>query len=156
MWDMTTKPPCSQWSMWIGPEVEIPGGAYKGVRTLFVRRATLAQIESAIQEHKPLRVWFCEEFTDWDTIRTIATHPRRTELGYTPNQFISKAAFLEDFNCAAQSVCDVAKLHVKLKGLNFKYGDCIHAGPAFSDECFTVGEGLKVEPSLYVNDMRLL
>ena len=143
------KPPCSEWNIWKGPEVE--GTKSKGVQTLFIR--SLAQF-SAISadadfgffrsKSKCSRVWFCKEFTDWKKVKAIAKHFDEVCIEVEPKCYDSIPASLRK----------KARIYLKVD-TQLKAGDFICVGPAFSDESFEIGTGATVKPDDYAKDTRI-
>jgi hypothetical protein len=63
-WFKSKNPPCSQWNVWIGDEVE--GTISLGVKTIFVRDLKHSSLEKLKQQFPGInRIWFCDEFRDW-------------------------------------------------------------------------------------------
>ena len=136
-----TPPPCSTWSVWLGPEVE--GQTDLGERTLFVRKASLARVEELVAAYSPsvTRVWVCKEFACWSAIRRlkaafgkVVIEVDRHTVGAMPKELF-----------------DGCQLYYKLP-VELKQGDYVCVGPAFSDESFRVGRGDQVDPAMYRRD----
>lgn len=149
-----TKPPCSEWSIWVGKEIE--GNTELGVTTLFIRAIPSVSADptkdfsfmTKLGESEITRVWFCKEFTNWALLEAIARHFKSVCIEVTPERLI----------CIPQRFRERYQIYVKVSfgRLNLKKGDVICVGPAFADEAFTIGEGAKVQPDLYLNDLKIL
>lgn len=134
------KPPCADWHVWVGPEVE--GSVDLGKRTLFVRhcRYWKQYVDASIG-----RVWFCCEFDDWNQVReAIAEFPGSVclEVNSRTVERIPK------------DVMKNVRAYYKLDP-GLKPGDFVCVGPAFSDEAFQLGSGRTVRPENYLADRRL-
>jgi hypothetical protein len=147
-------PPCSTWSIWVGKEIE--GTTDIGVSTLFIRRipesqckperdfSFMAGLGGGIK-----RVWFCKEFMNWPVMEAIAKHFEHCCIEATPVSYVA----------IPKRIRDRFQVYIKVSfghGLNLKPGDVVCVGPAFADEAFTIGQGAKVEPNLYLNDIKIL
>lgn len=148
----TQNPPCAQWSVWIGKEIE--GTSCIGQETLFVRALkgvtalNAGALKSTLTRNGRIeRVWFCKEFSDWDTLRAIAKMFKHVCIEATPKTYETLPS---EFRTESKY-----RIYLKVS-MSLKPGDFICVGPAFSDESFEVGTGTKVNPSQYNNDTRIL
>ena len=152
---MTNKPPCSGWKIWIGEEIE--GSHDIGEKTLFIRALTKdVKPTSDLSFMKKVgadRVWLCKELlvwaansTHWATIRKITSMFPKVCLETTP-------AF---YTCIPEDIRKASRVYVKIDNIELKPGDQVCVGPAFSDEAFEIGKGVKVNPSAYLNDKKIL
>lgn len=150
-----TKPPCSTWKVWLGAEIE--GSHDIGEKTLFIRElpkdTKLSSDLSFMKKAGAQRVWFCKELlvwaantTNWPIIRKIMDLFPKVCLETVP-------AF---HTCIPKDIRDKARVYLKIDNVELKPGDQICVGPAFSDEAFESGKGVKVNPSAYLNDRKLL
>jgi hypothetical protein len=155
------KPPCSEWKIWKGPEIEGTEGV--GIATLFIR--SLSDFEGLTpesdfslfaQKSGCKRVWFCKEFylsepTDtngkfiaWKLIEAIGQHFEEMCLEVEP----------QSIQCVPKSIRAKARIYVKVN-VELKPGDFICVGPAFNDESFKIGTGAKVTPEQYLQDIKI-
>lgn len=155
------KPPCAEWRIWKGPEVE--GTRSVGVSTLFIRSlqdfsgATPTVDWSFLKKSGCERVWFCKEFyrsepTDdqgnfiaWGLVRAIGKHFSEICLEVEPKDYCS----------IPKDIKASATIYLKVLDVELKKGDFICVGPAFADEAFQIGTGAKVTPEVYLNDVRI-
>lgn len=145
------KPPCANWSVWVGPEVE--GSSGLGERTLFIRQLPAewaltidSDLKQLRKRSNSTRVWFCKEFLNWPMLEAIAAHyePGNVCIEVEPNCFESlPRRFRQNY-----------RIYVKLD-LPLKPGDHVCVGPAFSDESFEMGHGSKVLPEQYLKDIKI-
>lgn len=149
---MINKPPCADWSLWVGEEIEGSEATGKGIKTLFVR--SLAAFPSLLLPDSDLsilrtksnctRVWFCKEFEQWALMLRIAELFQEACLEVEPKRYSS----------VPMKVRKKCRVFIKV-GIELKPGDVICVGPAFADESFTIGTGNKVTPEQYGNDKRI-
>jgi hypothetical protein len=156
------KPPCSDWSVWKGPEIEGTKGV--GVATLFIRSLASFKIESGkdwqwirTKSNCP-RVWFCKEFFTksikgpngeflaWDFIRAIGKHFDEVCLEVEPQHLPG----------VPRDIKKMARLYLKINVEQLKSGDFVCVGPTFSDEAFEIGTGARVKPEEYLNDKKIV
>jgi hypothetical protein len=143
------KPPCANWSLWKGPEVEGTNGL--GVSTLFIRSLAKFNVgpedDLSFLSHKSLcsRVWFCKEFTDWEMIRAISKFFDQVCIEVLP----------KNFDAVPKDIRESATIYLKVS-TPLKNGDFVCVGPAFSDEAFEIGTGAKVNPEKYLGDTQIV
>ncbi len=146
------KPPCADWSIWVGGEVE--GSSDLGATTLFIRalNSTPEEFEQLSKDLVPrltkkgtiTRVWFCKEFQNWPLIRVIAKHFKTVCLEVTPKGYDNLPRdFKTDYT-----------IYLKVPFM-LKKGDHICVGAAFQDEAFQIGTGNRVSPEQYLNDVKV-
>lgn len=142
----TKLPPCSEWSLWLGEEIE--GHSQLGTVTLFVRRIpysiTLDYFKDAAKQGIT-RVWFCKEFNDWPCLLAIAR--------LFPYRCLEATMF--SLTAIPESVRSQVRLYLKVP-VQLRAGDHVCVGPAFADESFEIGTGKKVAPSEYEKDKLIL
>jgi hypothetical protein len=145
---MKAKPPCAEWSMWLGPEIE--GTASRGVQTLFIRSLSAYSglkitDDLSFLARKANRVWFCKEFTNWVLMQAIAKHFQEVCVEVEPKCFENIPLVIRQR----------ARIYLKV-AVPLKPGDHICVGPAFEDESFAIGQGIKVDPKDYYADRRII
>lgn len=142
----TKLPPCSEWNLWLGEEIE--GHSQLGTVTLFVRKIppgiTLKYFEDTA-EQGITRIWFCKEFTDWENLIAIAEKFSHRCLEVTP----------ETLPLIPVAVRQWVRFYLKIPAQLWP-GDHVCVGPAFADEAFEIGKGKKVTPSEYEKDKFIL
>lgn len=156
------RPPCADWAVWKGPEIEGTKGV--GVATLFIRSLASFKLQPDadwkwIREKSACpRVWFCKEFFTqgikgedgtflaWDFIRAIGKHFDEVCLEVEPQHLPG----------VPRDVKKKARLYVKVNIEQLKAGDFICVGPTFADESFELGTGAKVNPEQYLQDIRIV
>ena len=164
------EPECGKWKVWLGREIE--GTTDLGEWTLFVREIPLGETFKSLWQKALIalpyanrgeivgkRIWFCEEFFHqpirWGFIYEAL------EAGFTKVclcfvfPFHSPALdwFIRSSPFPKESVQTYLKLSSDLKFL--KPGDHICIGDKFADESFCIGQGKKVTPADYRNDIRI-
>lgn len=150
--EVVSKPPCATWSVWIGSEIE--GTASRGVRTLFIRSLARFSSVSATDDwafirtqSKCSRVWFCKEFTQWSILRVIAKHFDEVCVEVEPQRLL----------CIPRNIRKMARLYLKVTlPEELKAGDHVCVGLPFADEAFEIGKGVKVNPSDYLKDVKIV
>lgn len=144
----TQTPPCADWKVWVGCEVE--GSSGLGEKTLFIRQLTVANplttdFSFLTKGGTISRVWFCKEFTDWRTLRAIRRLFSETCVEVTPKT-------IENVPKDIRNEC---RLYLKVN-VSLKKGDYVCVGPPFSDESFEMGTGHSVKETDYLKDQKLL
>lgn len=132
------KPNCSTWSIWEGLELE--GNVDIGVKTLFIRNCSKEDITKHCKNYT--RIWFCEEFKNWELIRYCKT--------LCPN--INLAVYYEDMKDLPVDIFDMCRLYVKLN-LQLKHGDQLGVGKDFRQEFFVIDNGIKIDNTIYHKDV---
>ena len=134
------KPPCADWGLWHGPEVE--GEIARGVQTLFVRRGdemTIRYVAAGFE-----RVWFCHEYDDWEVVRFLVDEGKSVCLETN----------FETWPFVPDDIKKRARIYFKT-GLVLKTGDHLAVGEAFSEEQFCVGTGVVSSTNDYLEDVNL-
>ena len=142
----TKLPPCSEWGLWLGEEIE--GHTERGVTTLFVRQLPEGFPLSYFEDSADLgitRIWFCQEFNDWEMLEAIAPLFKTRCLESTPELLVHLRPAIREL------VTVYLKIPVVLRP-----GDHVCVGPAFADESFEIGTGRRVTPSEYEKDKLIL
>lgn len=141
----TDAPPCAKWKVWLGKEIE---GTYDlGEETLFIRNLTgMTFVEARDTCPHVKRVWFCKEFITTDNFNIMCA---------ALEQFESVCVEVDQWTIMPQIIWDRARIYYKV-AVPLKTGDQVCVGNAFSDESFEVGEGRKVDPSMYLQDEQIL
>jgi hypothetical protein len=150
------RPPCSSWSVWAGREIE--GTQELGVPTLFIRRldrSTAKSIKRLIV-YKQLyphlnRVWFCQEFWASGDCRVNSVIRKAFELYLS----VCIETNAQKFPTLPDDIKEKARIYYKIPH-QLKPGDQICVGPAYKDEAFEIGAGIKVAPGDYTQDVRLV
>jgi len=165
------KPPCSDWGIWEGSEIE--GLTQIGVKTLFVRRLPTGLLLSVlvgklqIKGMKYDRIWFCKEFVP-PHITNYNSWLSGLELLFSYNPRLKVAIEVDSIEVAAiasrlrrdleESIyyCQDNKVSLYYKigawvDLDAP-GDHVCVGQAFNDRAFVVKDGVKVTPDLYLSD----
>jgi hypothetical protein len=142
------KPPCADWGLWIGAEIE--GAADLGERTLFVRFLPAGTTGEYLRERtKAERVWFCKEFTDWHRLRKIAEAFDSAK--------VCIEVMLNRYNSLPSDFRQRFRIYVKIPELHgMKLGDHVCIGLPFQDEAFQIGNGKTVKASEYKSDIKIL
>lgn len=135
----THFPPCANWNVWAGKEIE--GHTSIGRETLFVRRLTKPIKNFYFLGFK--RVWFCHEFTDWDTV--LHAFSKFEEVCVEVNVYGRRPP---------RRILEKAIIYWKLP-IDMKRFDHICVGKLFADESFMIGTGNKVNASKYCGDRRI-
>lgn len=143
------QPSCAKWKLWVGREIE--GRIQLGVKTLFVRDASMSEIEKAIEKYQLRRVWFCFEFMQPGKMYTIFRLCSR----HAKISFVAEMKYETMSTLAHYSLREHLQVYLKLPELDLRPGDHICVGPAFSDEALLIGTGHKVKPELYEEDIRI-
>jgi hypothetical protein len=134
------KPPCAEWSIWEGPEVEGESNAPDlGARTLFVRRATADVLLPLFALYN--RVWFCVEFEDWDVVYVALNKGLKVCVEVD-------ACTWPDM---PDNIKQQAKIYYKVRA-ELKEGDVVSAGASFSEEHWAVGSGARNVVQDYTKD----
>lgn len=146
------KPPCADWGIWLGPEVE--GTSEIGEQTLFIRKLSCTAEEFRAQQSDLVpsltrrgvvrRVWFCKEFTSWPLIRLIAPHFKTVCLEVSAKGYDNLP---RDFRTSYT-------IYLKLPFM-LKKGDHVCVGADYQDEAFCIGTGAIVSPESYLNDKKV-
>lgn len=159
------QPECSNWNVWVGKEIE--GETSRGQMTLFVRELPSAHNFKTLRSKAlaaypvedrgmPLRrIWFCEEFIatcpNWNFIECAV------EAGFTePCVCVTYPFPSPSVSWFVRTLAGKAAVYLKLSDLNFlSAGDHVCIGKKFADEAFALGQGRKVVPEDYRNDIRI-
>lgn len=161
---MSTKPPCAEWDIWTGPEIE--GTTDLGEKTVFIRRLRQVGITEKTdfsfipRSMKANRLWLCKEFlhdcmTDetrgWGVVRRLASYfaPQKVCLEVTPATLVTLPADLRKKHRLYLKVILPAE-----HGL--KDDDFVCVGPAYEDAAFVYGQGARVKPEQYLGDIKIL
>lgn len=151
---MNDNPPCSKWSVWLGPEIE--GLNQIGTRTLFVRKGDVIEslARAADMGYGQIkRIWLCKEY--------LMSHAREdllTLMGRIQSRNIMTSVAVEvpahrfhEYDYLRPFV----RFYIKLDIRGVERGDHVCVGPAFNDEAFALSQGLgnKVTPDQYLNDV---
>lgn len=152
----STPPPCSEWRVWTGPEVE--GATDVGVDTLFVRETS--NLEELLIKHKPRRVWLCKEYLaacKGDAVREETLAQCIAALHLLGGLIVCvEVTYFSAFYWKKLSKFSNVRFYVKLPGLSFlKAGDHVCVGAAFNDEIFPIGTGQRMDASAYLKDVPL-
>lgn len=143
-----TIPPCANWNIWLGPEVEGQDNEALGKKTLFVRQGDpYPYVTKTGSRFNPsiVRIWFCKEFKDMVVVQDLANFfPVTLEVSLS-TWYLLKKSVMEN-----ERITLFFKLPISLR-----QGDHICVGPAFSDESFKIGTGSKVSVQDYLKDRRL-
>jgi hypothetical protein len=142
------QPPCANWQLWVGAEIE--GASDLGERTIFVRFLPAGTTGEFLREKtKANRIWFCKEFTDWHRLRKIAE-------AFDPSK-VCIEVMLNRYNSLPSDFRQRFRIYVKVPELHgMKPGDHVCIGLPFQDEAFQVGNGKRVASSDYEKDIRIL
>ena len=144
---MSALPPCAKWGRWLGREVEGTSGV--GEWTLFVRdNDALANVHnvSAIMAYNPTRIWFCKEYTNYPMIEVALSSGLFKEVCVEATEATYK------YLPSAVKAC--ARIYLKVP-VELKVGDHLCVGPAFNDEAFCIGQGVKVCSADYAADVKV-
>lgn len=141
---MSNIPPCANWNLWIGPEIE--GYSQLGVLTLFVRNASYDDIE--YHSRTVDRIWFDTKFDDISVefIKKIKTLNKKIIFDLTLDKY---------YTLVQQNRFDILdeQLYLRINNISLKTGDHIKLGSEFHEEAFEIGTGKKSYPELYYNDI---
>lgn len=145
-------PECSKWQIWIGKEIE--GTTALGEETLFIRVLDISASDAKknpnlrdmlTKKGRIKRVWFCAEYHNWPLLREITKFFTTTCLEVTP----------ASLGCIPKDVVDTCIVYFKLN-VRLKVGDHICVGPPYQDEAFQIGQGQKVTPEQYAQDIKIV
>lgn len=144
---MNEKPPCAKWKAWLGNEIE--GQTHYKELTLFVRAGDVLTL---LDHHTGVnRVWLCKEFLFSHCEASLTILCRKLRLrGVTvavevPLSQFREYGYLRPF----------VNYYIKVELNALLPGDHICVGPAFSDEAFLIGTGVKVAPEQYLDDVEI-
>jgi hypothetical protein len=138
------KPPCSEWGIWEGPEIE--GHSQLGEMTLFVRRG---DFRPYLLQKKYKRVWICREFYNWALLSDVITNH------ITEGQIVAIEVTPNTIGGVPDWVFETLEVHYKW-AVNPKKGDHVCLGQPFHEYSFKIGdEKPSVNPTMYLNDKRL-
>lgn len=147
-------PPCSNWKLWIGKEVE--GRDHVGETTLFIRDLGNINFAEALQlaeksAGEPItRVWFCKEFLEyWQKIRY-----KVIRQALENSMIVCLEVPISGLGSIPEDVFEKVKIYYKIEAV-LKEGDHICIGHPFSDESFPIGSGFNVIPEEYLNDQQI-
>lgn len=155
---MIQKPPCADWKVWIGPEVE--GETQRGEPTLFVREATHYKLNDLLLIECPhiKRVWFCEEFVETPIAEFVVEHVLRTLLQVDVALSIeTKPDLIESWTTWRKSLPEALRKRISFYfrlRTDWNEGDHICVGPAYSDSIIKIPPA-SVSPIDYVKDVRI-
>jgi len=171
--EMTTElPACSKWKVWTGKEVE--GEHERGEPTLFVREFPpddlWAYIRGMCFRNGLLRVWVCEEFFDFSaeyipTRDSLYQHlvQRLSEIVERVSPYFGtvclcmRASMAESWPSGRIILPQGFRLYLKLslpaELLDERHTLCV--GPAYADSAFNLGQGIRVRPADYAEDIFL-
>jgi hypothetical protein len=141
------NPPCSNWRSWLGLEVE--GDRAIGVKTLFVRFGDVLKLLDANPD--VTRVWLCKEYTASHSEISLTVLCRKLRLRSIDIAVEVLAQYYREYLYLRPFV----NYYIKYDVPDLKNGDHICVGPAFNDEAFCIGQGKKVTPGDYANDIRI-
>jgi len=150
-----TRPPCADWALWTGPEVE--GRTDLGIETLFVRSVDCLQ--GVIDKYKPARVWLCKEY-----LAHIKANPGMedalkltlTELEKKGTHVCLELTYYSSFYWKSYRKFSNVHFYVKMPSLDFlRADDYVCVGKAFHDELFAIGTVPRLSPALYMKDVQL-
>ncbi len=153
------QPPCANWNVWIGREVE--GHISIDKSTLFIRRidfphqVNFKELKSRWAP-KINRVWFCKEFNDMDVINSATKYFKEVCVELTLSQLTQM------IDCNPREARSfyrkvLSKVFIYLKvGNVLKQGDHICVGNAFREESFVLNNGRRVTLKNYLGDKRIL
>ena len=147
---MSNKPPCADWQMWTGLEIE--GHSERGAVTLFVRGGNIFK---AIAENplckQVIRIWLCKEFLFGNSkeklisvCRTLSESGDYTIAVEVPLSQLAEYMYLRPY----------VYFYIKWE-THLRSGDHICIGEPFHDENFRIGDGMKMSPQPYMNDVRI-
>lgn len=136
--NINLTPPCYTWGIWEGYEIE--GNVDIGVKTLFIRKCSKDDILQYCKLYT--RVWFCEEFKNWELIR----------LSKTLCSNINLAVYYEDVKDVPVDIFNICRMYVKFN-LQLKQGDQLGVGENFNQEFFSIGTGIKIDKQIYFQDV---
>lgn len=142
------KPDCAHWNLWYGEEIE--GNEDLGVRTLFVRKANISEIEKALHDFQINRIWFCKEYAESSSHEAVVVLTRNPTVKAVTEVTVELLAKI------SVKLRRKSAFFLKLGELPLDNRDFIAVGPAFEDESFKLGEGYKVTPENYEKDIRIL
>lgn len=142
------KPKCADWNLWIGNEIE---GDYDiGHLTLFVREATMTEIEKAIANHDITRVWFCKEYIKNHMHSAGSLCGRHHKV-----KFVAEVTY-DMLNIVTKRIRRNAVFYLKLPELvRLQNDDYICVGLPYEDEALRLGSGNRVKPEDYEEDIWL-
>ena len=138
------KPPCSEWGIWEGPEIE--GHSQLGEMTLFVRRGNFLPI---LKNRNYKRVWFCREFCDWAALHELLDSPS------VDGSIFAIEVTPETLSNVPSWVFKHLEVHYKW-AVDPKKGDHICLGQPFNEFSFQLDTPkASVSPDMYLGDVRL-
>lgn len=146
------KPPCANWNVWKGAEVE--GVSELGAATLFIRRPS-PDLGTVFWQHSKgcKRVWLCKEY-----LKTRAKDELKADIAALRKYGMTVAVeiMLEDVWKYSYLAPTEAVVYVKIPNADWlRKGDHVCIGPAFSDEAFCIGSGASVTPDAYAKDIQI-
>lgn len=142
VFEMLEKPPCSQWSVWIGNEIE--GHSDLGEKTLFIRRDFGGSDFDLLDQVD--RVWFCKEYKDYNVIKAVRALGKKVCVEVVPGGIE---------NALPDDIHENATLYLKMNVKGLKNGDHICVGKPFEEESFMIGSGTKVTKDQYLADRKI-
>lgn len=143
----TSLPNCNNWKLWSGKEIE--GYTDIGVYTLFVRNASIEEIE---RNNSYERIWICSEHEDLSDyfIDFLESLNRKIIFDFT----YEKYQLLKQHGSLYK--IDKHQIYLRIDSLDLKFGDHVKIGKLFNEESFLIGSGKKVQESDYYEDINLL
>ncbi len=148
-------PPCARWEIWIGKEVE--GEREHGEETLFIRdlgHKTIAELFMLCKQRKIERVWFCEEFGNWEIVREALVYFKKVCVAM---RYPNCSPFRNPW--PPSDVAARVRLYLKVvipSQFFLKNEDQICVGRPYNEETFEWGSVKETSPSDYLNDERVL
>jgi hypothetical protein len=143
-----SKPPCADWILWIGKEIE--GHTDIGKWTMFARGGNvlneLARCDKPIQ-----RVWLCKEYLHGHAIPQILDLLSRCLDRNLHTAIEVPMAEVEEYRLLYNWAVPYIKWNIELP-----VGAHICVGEPFHDELFLIGEGKRMTPAPYMDDIRIL
>jgi hypothetical protein len=145
----SVKPPCADWQVWMGPEVE--GESKLGHKTLFIRalpEPKLQTLYDIVKKYPDVRrAWFCSVFKHykiiWDALNLfeeVCLEVMVPSKEQPPGPLLMRARVYYKF-CLP---------------LFLKKGDHVCFGVPYADESFEIGKGRRVSPEKYMSDWKIL
>lgn len=142
--NINNLPPCSQWNIWEGEEIE--GFTDLNAPTLFIRNATRSEIKKYSKSHN--RIWLTNEYQKLSkkNIEFLLSLQKHICIDLTLEKYLKlkrqdRADILDNF-----------QVYVRINDLKLKSRDHIKIGDLFYEESFLVGSGKTVDTNLYHND----
>lgn len=148
--ETSLEPPCSQWKIWIGNEVE--GSIDIGEPTLFIRdllNRSFSELAAEVKQRKITRVFFTEEFNNWPIIRDSFVHFLK----------VCKAHYIQGHCELPPDIAKNARIYWKClilpETMEIKIGDQICVGHPFREQIFEWGTKYEMTVADYEKDEKL-